>query len=551
LVVNFYISGVLVSNPENWEALEMQSIFNPKIFNQASLMQDEFIFVNDAAVKIIEELKGQFGAAQGIPIRIEIEDETTLEVYDGYISTKKGVEIVSPVKVKCKVRSSVEVDDLNDRLNSATFDLLIEKGIITKSDYENVELVRVKLDIANDILQLTILIQLFSDKVQEYVQAVKAAVQAWSDIDPLNPATIATAIERTIYAVAFLAIAYVQLKGIYDAFGRIIPQARNRNAITFKKGLEKAFQYAGLGFETSITDFDNMFYIPTHFLDEDLKKAGTPSSSEAGYVLGNFVNIAMNLTNARVRVVNDVVQMHTESSVYWQNGDKYKQKDILNEAFSYNVPDLKSTFLMSYQTDSSNSWSLKKYKGTAYEVTYTPERERDERSNELSGLEEVRIPMAKANHFVDNNGFISILLDVATVLRNVLGLFGGSGLQLFTKPASATVMVSDLYYSIPILAYRGATYRNEYELLAAKSLYLRYYNGSEFSQRTLVQGNGVEFKLKDWNKVNENSKFSLADGTEAEMSEVNWKMGKDIGTPNYFIREDYTTNIIKSEHEPD
>lgn len=549
--VNFYIGGVLVSPPLNWTALELKSVFNPRVFNQAELLQDEFIFINDAAIKIRAELESQFGAAQGIPLRIDVVDDGSIQVFDGYISTSLGLEVVNPVKVKCKVRSKIDADDLNNRINSATFELLLQRGIITKADFENVELIRVKTDISNDLLQVAILSYLFYNELKNYRRAVIDAIQAWANVNPVNPATIGTAVEKTAYAILALAAGYFQLKALYDAIGEIIPEGRNRNAITFKKGLEKAFEYAGLGFNTSIEDLDKMLYIPTHILDEDLNKAGTPSSNEAGYILGNFVNIALDITNARVQIIDGIVQMHTENSVFWQTGDKYKHADILDEAFSYNVSELDSTFILSYTTDSTNAWNLKRYKGTAYEVNYSPEFQRDDRSNELKGLREVKIPMAKANHFIDNNGFISTLIDVVTVLRNILGLFGGTGLKLFTKPAASTVMVSDLYYSVPILAYKGATVRNELEKIGAKAIYERYYKGLEFDQKILINGNKSPFKLKDWNKININSKFTLSNGDEVEMTDINWKMAKDEATPNYFKREQYTTNIVKTEYEPE
>jgi hypothetical protein len=541
----------LVDAPQNWRSIQMQSTFNPRVFNQANLQTDEFIFVNQAAKTIIAELDSTFGVAQAIPIEIQMVDGDTLEIFKGFIDTANDFEIVSPVKVKCKLFTISSIDQLNQRLASITWDLLWSRGDVVKADFVNVELIRCKTDITNDVIQLGIMIYIFQNEFQTYIDKINEARWAWQDLDPFNPATIGSAVEKTLIALLYIGVGFIKLRALYIIFGRIIPTGMNRSAITFKRGLEIIYKTVGLTFNTSIEDLDKFIFVPTHRLDEDIKKAGIPSSNDSGYILSDFIKIATDLTNARVQIINGVVQMHSEDSNFWGSSDLYNMADVLAENFSYNVDDLPSTFILSYTPDISDEWTISKYLGTAFEVSYTPLRNRDERSNLIKGFKEIRLPMAKANHFVDNNGFISLLIDVYTNINNLFGLFGGTGLKLITKPADATIICSNQFFSVPKLAYKNATKRNEYEKTSARAIYNKFYHGLEFSQRKLFKGNRVPFKLNDWQKIVKNSTFVLADGTNAEMRSINWEVANDVATPEYYVNSPYLKeNIQRIEHEP-
>jgi len=107
-------------------------------------------------------LTGGLGVLQGVPFKWELlDDGASVEVYDGYLNLSKATFECDRVTASATLRK--QIDDLNSKVDSFTYEYLLSIGKLTPSDYVHVPYSKLPvqnqaLEVITSIIQLVLLI---------------------------------------------------------------------------------------------------------------------------------------------------------------------------------------------------------------------------------------------------------------------------------------------------------------------------------------------------------------------------------------------------------
>jgi len=107
---------------------------------------------------------------KGLPIKIEVfNDSSAYSLFDGYINLPKKYEVFSDKTVNVAIVKKNGLNNLNDKLASITWGMLIDKGIVTDSDYSEVNYVVEKSNNAFEIITLLIMVFIMTKELYESI----------------------------------------------------------------------------------------------------------------------------------------------------------------------------------------------------------------------------------------------------------------------------------------------------------------------------------------------------------------------------------------------
>ena len=248
-------------------------------------------------------------------------------------------------------------------------------------------------------------------------------------------------------AVAILQIAYAAtLIVLIIGFGTdlleiLVQPQRTHKATTLKTLLSKACEFIGYKLETSIEDLDKFVYLPSNrnvdsFGDRNILSSpgtisnGLPNVGDVGYTCSELFQIVREIFNGRFAILNKTVQFHTELSDYWVKQSGYQKpraiQNRVNESFQYNTGDIKSSILIQFQTDIIDEYTIKNYKGTAFQVLTDAKVVEKPENKTIKNADAVLIPLALGTRKDELTSFEKILLPLAGLFDKIADVFGGN-----------------------------------------------------------------------------------------------------------------------------
>lgn len=557
------LNGVHFQEPIEWRGLEVLATFEQSAI-QPNISLETVTFVNKAAKAVrkwlTDGLIGGPGIFEGMPVQFFISSpyqSVPINIFDGYIDFTQEYKQVSPVKITCKLVKKFGLNTLETRLSALTYGVMndISNGaaFLQRGDFVTIKTVVIKAD--QNFEELLLAIVEFNMLRELYFLTLKIATDIANFIT--SPATL-------LLDLAYAALLVIQFINLTDKFiSALFKVAKNNLAMTYYTALQKACQYLGYEFNTSLSELSTVAYLPSRPDYTELTK-GIPNPADFGYRCSEMFEIVLRRCNAKLAVVGKTVQLHQIDAPYWQKSATYPiptepPLNVLHEEIVYNTDDYKATRVIAYQTDPTDEWTVKNFTGTNYEIITGPKMRIDPFNVLNKGIEEVNIPMALASsHGTILEGYELLFSQILRDIDEVLKFFGSnkSYSGKVTAYSKAKLKVSSSTWSIPkevAITQDGYIQRDQKAYISAKLLWSRYhYNKSflpinPFGQRRMFLEVKIGFGFSDFLKLLNNSYFA---GGKGKMISVKWAFDADKAICSWWIHEEYTHNLTETFIEP-
>lgn len=577
------LNGKSVAVPKGFFDVGVKASFGENI--QANLTTEEFTFILDAYQEIIEWINngrsGGVGIFEGIPLVItDSNANNNVSVFKGILDLQEGTIVQERLKqVQCRLRQDDSLNQLSQLLEPLDYGYLKSLGVISSSDYVDVDYVVNKLDKGLETITTLITIYLLSKQLADTIKEIGTTA---TTISGIAASGVTGGIGAAIYAVAVavLQVAYAATLLILiidfgtDLFNILVQPQRRHKGISLKTLIEKACEYIGYQLQTTIEDLDNLVYLPSNQnvdqfgLKNIFSKVGTitegiPNASDIGYTCTELFQAARDLFNARFAIVGTTVQFHTESSPYWISQSGWEKpaakKDVAESSFRYNTDEIKSSIFIQFQTDIVDEYTIKNYQGTSYQVLTDAKTVNNPANKTIKNLDRVDIPFALGNRKNSLNSFERALVPLANLFDDIAGVFGGRpNLAKKIKNKVGVLEVSNNNHSVPKLLWlqNGRLPSNHRDLFSAKSLWEKYHVEKSFvqnnftRQRIYTENETIPFGLNDFVTLLNNSYFRDENGRVGKITSLEWNFSKDRATISYWLQQPYTSNLKETFIEP-
>jgi hypothetical protein len=579
----FVIDGQQVNAPVEWQSIEALATFDKEAV-QANISLSQLTFVNAEATKILDYitqgLTGGVGIFEGLPIKIDVHNDTLTQVaFDGIIDLTDNLQILERSnKVICKIKLRDEIVALEEKLQALSFGYLESQGEITQADYTKIDYIVQKQLNLIEVITTSIAIYMLSKELITMVEKVPKDIgnisAHFTDVPP-NPAgsliyTIVVAALDLIYS-ALVLTAIIKLGT--NLLTQLIPVKRKARTIKFKTALTKVCSHLGYGFQTNIPDLDVTYYVPSNYSwDQTDNKGlfaawkgtakGIPSSADYGYNCAEFFELAKKLVNGKYAIIGNNICLYNVDDAFWIQQSTYTLPSVLDKTKTFNTSELVANRLLSFDVDFTDEWTISNYQGTSYEVICKAIATNNIRNKNVKGLEEIRFGVSLGSRKYIPNPFEASLLEIAQVVDNMTHYFGGSSnFQSQIQTSIGLMIVGNNNYSKP----KVVKCDNSLRLVArsqwsAKYIYNTYYTGRSFvgtvngqqyyGQKEVYTGVKIPFSLADFVALVSNSYGHLPDGTPVKITSCKYRFSADYATVDYFIRKPYTKNLTEIFIEP-
>ena len=572
---SFYLNGELISNPIDWQEIQVLATFDTDAV-QANVSTSEITFALDASKKIREWVeKGQFGIFEGIPLDIIVTNGTQSTTVGNYIIDFNTYRVLEDGKVVVSFSFADGLNQIAERLEATTFGWLENEGFVTESDYVNLPYVVKKENTIIEIISISILTTFMAKALAD---SIKTVGERLASIAGISAAGIFGVVGAAIYALASIIVAIAYTAAILVAFSNLFIQyieayvsiPRTHKVMNYQRMFEIIGKYLGYPVFTNLP-LNDYYYLPSNTSADIYNSSGflsitkgtqkgIPATNDYGYTLSEFMDLIKKLFNGKYAIVDNTLVFLNVDDSYWLRLSSFKlREDTYVPYFQYNTDELKANRLFSFRTDTTDSYTITEYKGTAYQVVTTPIILKNEKHNLLKGLDRIEFPVALGTTKNELSTFDEILLTLAFLIDGFTGIFGGG--TNFASKIRATVdvlKVSNNNYSVAKIIYmkNGKIPKNHRNFISAKFLYNNYYLNTSFvqnnfrGQKIKYENIKIPFSYEDWIKVAQNSYIIDFKGNEGKITQLKWSVGGDYAEIDFWVREPYTKNLQETYIEP-
>lgn len=537
---------------------------------QANISADSFTFILQRGYEILQGFIDQGRIFEDLPIKIVLEDQGLSEqTFAGFVRLFKE-HTIDPERqqIEATIEKGTGLNRFFDRASGLTFDLLYEKGVITDSDFTEVEYTVEEITNFLDLLILSV--QTYSILVSLVENAYKIA-DAVATISGILSAGVTGSFGSLAYTLiqAFAYITYqlaliVQLVRIANQVLRVYGRPKRiAKAGRFDMLMRKACEYLGLKFEHGIERLNYYTYLPRNteydILDRDGfigqpkgPSRGIPNAGDNESIVLEFFNLVRNIFNAKIAIKGDTVQLHPRNSTYWRRQSSYVMPDLIDQPFSYNTDEARAINSISFAYDSSDEFTIKDnrdYSVIAYLENAGP-------NNNIQGREATNIPLALGSRKDSLSAFEKALSAFFTPLDDAIRTLGGRGNFASKYRAKVGVLrVTTNNWTTPKLLWvdpNGRLPEDHRNRLSARVLWDKYHSERSFvtnaerRQRLKYEGVNIPFSLKDFQKITDNSYFRDSKGRLGKIERIEWNMNSDSATVDYYIEEQYTDRLTET-----
>jgi hypothetical protein len=583
MTTSVVLNGKSVLIPKDFFDVGVKASFGDNV--QANLSTEEFTFILDGYQAIVDWIaagrSGGVGIFEGIPLTISANDGvSSVSVFKGIVDLQAGATIQSRLKqAKVKIRQDESLNQLADLLEPIDYGFLKSEGLITSSDYVSVDYVVNQNDNGLETITTFITIYLLSKQLADTIKEVGVSVAIIGGIavsgvsGPIGAGVyaIAVAILQVVYAATLLVLILDFGK---DLLAVLIKPLRTHRAILLKTLISRACQKIGFTLETSISDLDNIVYLPSNRNVDDyglkniLKSAGSitegiPNPGDIGYTCPEMFEIVRELFNAKFAIVGNTVQLHTESAPYWLSQSGWIKPSVTRnpeaKADRYNTDEIKGSVLINFSTDVTDEYTIRNYRGTTYQVLTNARTVEKAKNTTIKNADRVAIPFALGSRKAQLNPFEKALVPLAELFDSIAGIFGGRpNLAKSIKTKVGVLEVSNNNHAVAKLLYMegGRLPSNHRDLLSARTLWDSYHSEKSFvqnnyrRQRRYVDSETIPFNLSDFVTLLNNAYFRDENGAVGKVVDLEWRLNRHVATISYWVQESYTNNLKETFIEP-
>lgn len=406
----FFLSNTQVNPPRNAPEMSIKMNFEKDALDsngnrKLSLSITDLEWNRNEADKINAYFNSG-NVFQGMPMRYELErGGVNQKIFDGYNDLSDPNSIFSALSCVVPAKEKQSIDWLNDTADSVSFEYLFSIGVITNDDFKFQPYI---LNSIPDYMQagISILSVFFMEQ-----QIQKLIVELAGMIGDLaNPITaINTTIKAVLYLVYIIGLIVALIVLVKQMIKYIIQPVKYHACMNVNSILTKLSSYWGFTFNSDIfskAPFDKLMFMPEKYYNaldvskgifgftkpQKILQRGYPSGTPGDFL--RAIKIAF-----KCKIVIKGTTLSLVPEYVNTGGSQYRLPPLekyASPSFKTNASELKSNYLLQFQTDISDKNTIQQYLGTSYQVITTPVTVIDPALNVLKGLEEVNIPFALA-----------------------------------------------------------------------------------------------------------------------------------------------------------
>lgn len=631
--INFYINNNLVQPPENIKELVIELNYDKETIerqigtNKWHWVRENATLINDY---IADGLMSGVGVFEGFPLRIELEHFGVTEILsDGYIDLTEETDIgCNEITVTGKEKQGV--DWLNDVADSISFERIYAENPSFKSA---------------DFVFCPYIINTVPNYREAFVSivtGVMVGIQLQSEIrllvanitDSAGYLTTIPGVIKLVAQILYIILLITILVGLIIAMILYIIQPVKYHAGTFVKRLfERGCEHFGLTFQSTIFNlpqYEKFFIIPNKYQLADTGETTGVFSALGGSVIsagikgftspninlqegffkgtfGDFLRLMKTIFNAKVVLKNGILIF--ERRDFNTSATLYQLPSLRNDFHQLNTSEIKSNYLIEFQTDLNDKNTIDKFSGSNFQITLQPLIVNDAKLKLMKNFERVSVSLALGKRkevltvpekivstIVDIinvplyvmgvivngaitaiNAIIEVVNDLFDALNSVPGVNLNVSIPLIPafNPPSLTNPISDRigmillendYIDIPKLVMlnqapneRDTKLALDNEIfLTAKKLWEDWHFINSFAevngkhnQWKKYEFKGVPFCFDEYLLVKNDNKILTTDGIDAEIISLKWNVYDQVADIRFRVNEKYTNNLQIKYIEPD
>ena len=499
---------------------------------------------------------------EGIPFSISIiEGESTHSLF--FILDLNTYEEIDRQQCEVTVKVLEGLNQLDNRINGITFGLLENKGVITESDYSTVAFIVEKEStiLERALLALSIYIIFYQIETEIKNQAESATTDvAIGASNPVTGPSIAVAAALKAAKLIMLGLYYglliVQLKKmIEELISLFFAPIRKHKSIRFSTAFEKIAQYLGYSFQTGIDAMSKEVYLPSNQGADGVITKGIPNVSDYGYRINEFFELANQKWNTKVAVIDGVLHVRNVDDSFWERQASFEITEVEEmESFRYNNNDLIGSYILEFETDLSDVWTINNIDGTMYGVKVLNQSIQNERADLINGFERISIPLALGNEKKGLNAVETTLRELGGLVDDLTGIFkGGTNFRSQIKSRIGMLKVSTQFHVVPknILLSGQKLATNHRAILNAKNQFESYHRSKSFvkdsfkNQAKVHENKTVPFAFSDFLKVVKTNRAKFK-GKTVEITKLAWNADQDTAVISFEEPFVFTRNLIEN-----
>jgi hypothetical protein len=459
---NYLLNNIpTVSYPEQWKELSLSINWNRTEPLTVDVDLDNVTFYGEDAETIINFFN-TYGFGVMMPFDIEI---------DGVTMPRLGLNARKNFRVKGCNEIEIGVDVLRSnnafqaQASGLQFRRLESLGFITTSDKIQVPYNLNYIPDGTVLVTLAISTFMMARELYYFIQKTGEIIAAFA-----NGVTVPMAITMTVLHIAYLAGIVIALTNlIQQIFAEIHSLTRYHTGIRFKTLMERACNYLGVSFASTIFDdpkWSNAVYIPTKTergrLNSSIYQNGTPHSNDTGwYFFGQFLENAQTFFNAEYRIYNGVLRF--ERWDWWQQNatlvldENWTNQDRLINEIGNNADEFVGGYTMSFQFDQKDQNTFDNFNGTVYDViTENVSGIGSDYENDGGALV-IEFPLARGTRKDSLTRLENVLLAFATFVDGLVTIFTvGSASSNFAQNIQnriGNLLLSQDFIDIPKIVF--------------------------------------------------------------------------------------------------
>ena len=580
--IRHYRNGILV-NPRDFDQAKIIMDWTGKkeaaniTINSIKLVGSEGAALRD---RILSGLTGGVGFFEGEPYRIEIGELGNSFGFDGYLDFASGVDFIDECEVECQLKREQGTDWINEVADGFSYRYLESIGVITKSDFFAVPYV---INYIPDGVQLLLLAISTFQVTRETIDAVKAVANQVADV--IDAATlvigvppgvdignIIQAVLSLIAQVAYTALLIVALvKLIEQIIEELMPPKRYHLGMPIRLLFQRACDHLNLNLSSSLLDSldtgSNKWVIipskghrggekPTG-ADSSWRETGVPSQQDPIDTFGGVIRTFKRLFNADFQIQDGTFIFERKDYFEKTSGyvipNTFTNQDGLYDVNGFNSDEIKANYNINWAFDQQDLNTLDNQVGRIFQATLSPKVTNNAKLTNLTGLEEVAIPICLAVRKDSLTAVEEVVKALASALDALAGQLGNpQSLSGKINSRIGAMHTSSHFSSIPKMVVMSGSQlqKDQRSIMAASKLWDDYHYINSFkpingkhNQYWIYREQKIPFCFEDFITILDNNQVETASGEIAEIESLEWDIWDNFATINYRVNRLYDNNF--------
>jgi hypothetical protein len=280
------------------------------------------------------------------------------------------------------------------------------------------------------------------DQLQSLAEHIAAVA------NPFEATTVIKLILRILYVIALVIVVFKMLQNVLKYLIQPVKYHACMSVLTL---LQKAANYAGFGFSSSIleNEYKDLYLMPEKYAQVKEEKgilgATDPKPEQTGYYKGVASSLLQQikiLFNADIYLLNGIIFL--EPSKTYKKISNYELPQVEIKSFKTNASEFISNYLISYEIDGIDKNTVQNYLGTSVQSILTPISINQSNNVLMKGFSEVRLSFARASKKVE----FSIVEDILDKILGVVDTIMNAIIDVVNGAISVVNKLIDLFNDI-------------------------------------------------------------------------------------------------------